>query len=192
MKIFVLCIMKITKIVFVGPESTGKTTLCKNLAMRYSTNWVCEVCRIFAEDKKQHTDDIQFNFNLQDFIEMANQQNKKEYELSQTANKLLFCDNDSFALSIWCERYLDQYHEEIYDIYKNALYLDNDKKIYILTKPNVPFVQDGFRDGEHIRDWMYERFLKELQNKGMTYYILESSDYDERLLSVINIINKIE
>lgn len=184
--------MKITKIVFVGPESTGKTTLCKSLAMRYSTNWVCEICRLFAEEKKQHTDDIQFNFNLQDFIEMAHKQNKDEYELTKTANKLLFCDNDSFALSIWCERYLGEYHEEIYDIYKNALYLENDNKIYILTKPNVPFVQDGFRDGEHIRYWMYERFLQELRDKGMTYYILESADYDERLLSVIEIINKIE
>ena len=84
------------------------------------------------------------------------------------------------------------YHQEIYDIYKNATYLDNDNKIYILTKPNVPFVQDGFRDGEHIRDWMYYRFLEELQNKGMKYYILGSSDYEERLLSVIEIINKIE
>ena len=184
--------MNITKIVFVGPESTGKTTLCKKLAARYSTNWVCEVCRIFAEEKKQDTNDIQFNFNLQDFIEMANQQNKEEYKLEKTANKLLFCDNDSFALSIWCERYLGAYYEEIYNIYKNATYLDNDNKIYILTKPNVPFVQDGFRDGEHIRDWMYDRFVEELQHKGMTYYILESPDYDERLLSVINIINKIE
>jgi HTH-type transcriptional repressor of NAD biosynthesis genes len=184
--------MKITKIVFVGPESTGKTTLCKNLAMRYSTNWVCEFCRLFAEEKKQDTDEIQFNFNLQDFIEMADKQNKEEYELSETSNKLLFCDNDSFALSIWCERYLGAYHQEIYDIYKNATYLDNDNKIYILTKPNVPFVQDGFRDGEHIRDWMYYRFLEELQNKGMKYYILDSSDYEERLLSVIEIINKIE
>ena len=105
-QIFVLCIMNITKIVFIGPESTGKTTLCKKLAARYSTNWVCEVCRIFAEEKKQDTNDIQFNFNLQDFIEMAHKQNKEEYELSETSNKLLFCDNDSFALSIWCERYL--------------------------------------------------------------------------------------
>ena len=52
--------MNITKIVFVGPESTGKTTLCKNLAMRYSTNWVCELCRLFAEEKKR----IQMRYNL--------------------------------------------------------------------------------------------------------------------------------
>ena len=66
--------MKITKIVFIGPESTGKTTLCKSLALRYSTNWVCEICRLFAEEKKQHTDDIQFNFNLQDFVKTIESQ----------------------------------------------------------------------------------------------------------------------
>jgi HTH-type transcriptional repressor of NAD biosynthesis genes len=187
---------KIKKFIFVGPESTGKTTLCKILSNKYSTPWVSEMCRTVAEEKTSvinpniNGQDINFNFNLEDFINMANRQNQEEYNLSQRANKILICDNDSFALTIWCERYLGKYHTEIYDIYFNADYLDNKNKIYILTKPNVPFVQDGLRDGEHIRDWMYDRFLQELQNKKMNYFLIDSSDYEERLKKAIEIIEK--
>jgi HTH-type transcriptional repressor of NAD biosynthesis genes len=184
----------IIKFIFVGPESTGKTTLCKFLSEKYSTPWVSEMCRIVAEEKTTIIDpnidatNINFNFDLNDFIIMANRQNQEEHELAQKATNILICDNDSFALTIWCERYLGKYYNEIYDIYQNAEYLENDKKIYILTKPNVPFVQDGLRDGEHIRDWMYERFLEELDNKKMNYYLIDSPNYDERIKKAIEIV----
>jgi len=184
----------IIKFIFVGPESTGKTTLCKFLSEKYSTPWVSEMCRIVAEEKTTiidpniDADNINFNFDLNDFILMANRQNQEEYELSQKAKNILICDNDSFALTIWCERYLGKYYNEIYDIYQNAEYLENDKKIYILTKPNVPFVQDGLRDGEHIRDWMFDRFLEELDNKKMNYYLIDSPNYDERIKKAIEIV----
>jgi nicotinamide riboside kinase len=181
------------KFVFIGPESSGKTTLCKLLSAKYNTLWVQEYCRVAAEEKAKDTltpcDEINFNFTLNDFINMAERQNKEEYEYSKKSNKLLICDNDTFALTIWCERYLNQYHTEIYDIYKNADYLHNNEKIYILTKPNVAFIQDGFRDGEHIRDWMYLRFIEELEFKKMNYYIIDSPDYEERLQTAIRIID---
>ena len=197
----------IKKFVFVGPESTGKTTLCKILSEKYKTLWVQEYCRVAAEEKtknikeektknikeekpKNITDEINFNFTLDDFINMAHRQNQEEYDYSKKVNKILICDNDTFALTIWCERYLNKYYTEIYDIYKNANYLHNDKKIYILTKPNVEFVQDGFRDGEHIREWMYLRFIEELKLKKMKYYIIDSPDYKKRLEMAINIINE--
>jgi len=182
----------IKKFIFVGPESSGKTTLCKILSSKYKTPWVQEYCRVAAEEKIQDktNPEINFNFTLDDFIDMANRQNKEEYELSEKCNNILICDNDSFALTIWCERYLNNYHEEIFDIYKNANYLNNQDKIYILTKPNVPFIQDGYRDGEHIRDWMYDRFIAEFKKHNMTFHIIDSPNYDERLQNAINIIEE--
>lgn len=188
--------MSIKKFIFVGPESTGKTTLCKILSERYNSLWVPEACRTMAEEKTSIinpnicANEINFNFTLQDFIDMANRQNKEEFILTQNSDKILICDNDSFAITIWCERYLGKYHNEIYDIYKNADFLNNKDKIYILTKPNVPFVQDGLRDGEHIRDWMFERFLQELTDKCLNFHIIDSSDYKERIDKAIDIIDK--
>jgi nicotinamide riboside kinase len=148
--------------------------------------------RTAAEEKLQETSnpEINFNFTLEDFIDMAHRQNKEEYELSKKCDKILICDNDAFALTIWCERYLNKYHDEIYNIYKNAEYLNNEEKIYILTKPNVPFIQDGYRDGEHIRDWMYDRFITEFTKYNMKYFIIDSPNYGERLATAIHFINQ--
>jgi nicotinamide riboside kinase len=120
---------------------------------------------------------------------MAKRQNSMEVDFQQRCGgKLLLCDNDAFALTIWCERYLGTYYNEIYDLYINAHELNNPEKIYILTKPNVPFVQDGFRDGEHLREWMYQRFVEELNHKQMKYYIIDSPDYNDRLKKAFDII----
>ena len=116
---------------------------------------------------------------------MVHRQNKEEQELELQANTILICDNDSFAISIWCERYLGKYYSEIYNN------IENTNKIYILMKPNVPFVQDGYRDGEHIREWMFQRFVDELNNNNLTYYIIDSPDYDERSRMAIDIIKNI-
>ena len=104
------------------------------------------------------------------------------------SKKLLICENLSFALTIWCERYLGKYYQEIYKIYEAAKHLNNSEKIYILTKPNVPFVQDGYSDGKHIRDWMFQRFIEELDKYKMTYYIIDSPNYDERYNKTLEII----
>ena len=52
---------------------------------------------------------------------------------------------------------------------------------YLLMDPDVPFVQDGIRDGEHLRVWMYERFRAELDARGFPYDILNGS-FDRRYL----------
>ena len=42
------------KVVVLGPESTGKTTLTRNLSDHYMTNYVQEYARDFLETKKNH------------------------------------------------------------------------------------------------------------------------------------------
>jgi HTH-type transcriptional repressor of NAD biosynthesis genes len=182
----------IQKIVFIGPESSGKTTLCKKLAENFKIQWVPEACRLAAEKKQVDPNNIDFQFTLEEFQSMAYFQNEMEYNLQKQSDKLLICDNDSFSLTIWCERYLGKYYDEIYKIYEDAKHLNNSEKIYILTKPNVPFIQDGYRDGEHIRDWMYERFIEELNKYNMKYYLIESSDYEERYNKAIEIIKTVK
>ena len=51
--------------------------------------------------------------------------------------------------------------------------------LYLLTAPDVPFVQDGVRDGELIRDWMHETFRQQLA-KSPTPWRLISGDFTAR------------
>lgn len=178
------------KIVFVGPESSGKTTLCRKLAERFNTTWVPEACRLAAEqrDALDPNKIVQFAFTTDDFIAMANLQNAMELDQQHRCEKLLLCDNDTFALSVWCERYLGHHQDTIYSMYAETSELNNSAKVYILTKPNVPFVQDGYRDGEHIREWMYEKFIEELNKHGMRYHIIDSPDYNDRFEQAVQII----
>jgi HTH-type transcriptional repressor of NAD biosynthesis genes len=178
------------KFIFVGPESTGKSTLCKYLSSFYGVPYVREMCRVMAEERAPAIMDassINFEFCVEDFIKMAAEQNAEELaatKLALDANKrFIICDNDAFAVNIWCERYLGT-------PLSIGVPDDGHKRIYILTKPNVPFVQDGYRDGEHIREWMYERFLQELKKQGLKYYVLDSPDYSMRDIRARSIIKE--
>jgi HTH-type transcriptional repressor of NAD biosynthesis genes len=50
--------------------------------------------------------------------------------------------------------------------------------LYILTSDDVPFVQDGLRDGEHVRRWMTERFRTVLADSGVPWYEVTGSRED--------------
>jgi|694.fasta_scaffold72204_5 nicotinamide riboside kinase len=178
------------KFIFVGPESTGKSTLCKALAEYYNVPYVREMCRVMAEERAPAIMDaskINFEFYTEDFVKMAIAQNEEETAatIAAAGRKFIICDNDTFAVNIWCERYLGAPHELGVNVPD-----DGHKRIYILTKPNVPFVQDGYRDGEHIREWMYERFLTELKAKHLKFYIIDSPDYEMRNIMAKRIIKK--
>jgi HTH-type transcriptional regulator, transcriptional repressor of NAD biosynthesis genes len=56
--------------------------------------------------------------------------------------------------------------------------------LYLLTRPDVPFVQDGVRDGEKIRDWMHDRFAQLLPATGVPVEIIEG-DFTQRLPTAI-------
>ena len=56
--------------------------------------------------------------------------------------------------------------------------------LYVLTDVDIPFVQDGTRDGEHLRRWMHDRFIAELTGQGCPY-IMVSGGHDARLHAAI-------
>lgn len=51
----------------------------------------------------------------------------------------------------------------------------NKHDLYIVTGTDIPFVQDGTRDGEHIRQWMHDIFLKELAKRKLRFIVVEGN-----------------
>jgi nicotinamide riboside kinase len=41
--------------------------------------------------------------------------------------------------------------------------------LYVLTADDIAFVQDGLRDGEHLRGWMTQRFRETLAGAGVPW-----------------------
>ena len=134
----------VKRICIVGAESTGKTTLAQKLAEHYRTNWVPEYGREYCVEKWKDGN-ITDDWLSEEFVTIAAEQARREDRAARSANKVLICDTDPFATSIWHERYLRRQSAEVETIANNRRY-----DLYLLTGTEIPFVQDGLRDGEHI------------------------------------------
>lgn len=169
----------VKRICIVGAESTGTTTLAQDLAKYYRTNWVPEYGRTYYEGKMFVENGAQWS--TQEFEHIAHLQNVMEDQLARTANKMLICDTDSFATSIWHERYMGHRATSVDELSSGRNY-DH----YILTDTDIPFVQDGTRDGQHIRQQMHERFITRLTEEGKPFTIVSGSR-EARLKKAIEI-----
>jgi NadR type nicotinamide-nucleotide adenylyltransferase len=167
----------VRRIVLIGAESTGKTTLARLLAEDFHTMWVPEFGREYWERKiaglpiggplPPFTDD--------EFITIAAEQQRRENLAARSANKLLFCDTNAFATGTWCERYQGHRHPLV-----DALGQRDTVHLYLLTHPDFPFVQDGYRDGEHFREWMHTRFAEQLSQQSIPVTHLHGSPAQRR------------
>ncbi len=173
----------IPRICVVGAESTGTTTLSMALAEHYRTSWVPEYGREYWINKLQEGTEIVWSTD--DFLAIAHEQARQEDALARDANRLLICDTDPFATSIWHERYLQCRSEELERFASARRYA-----LHILTGDEIPFEQDGFRDGEHIRHWMHEVFQERLKSFGLPHIEVSGSP-QTRLQSAIAAIDGI-
>jgi NadR type nicotinamide-nucleotide adenylyltransferase len=149
------------RVVLVGAESTGKTTLAQALAERFKTNWVAEYGREFSEEMLAR--DGAYNFRSEDFETIARVQCERENAAARGCNRVLICDTDAFATGIWHQRYMKARSPKVDAI----VAAQKNPDLYILTDVKTPFVQDGTRDGERIREWMQAQFETELKTRGV-------------------------
>ncbi len=161
------------RIVVLGAESTGTTTLAKDLAKSLNTVWVPEYGRIYSEGKLHSKNSLQWNED--EFVHIAQMQNALEDKLAGKCEKFLICDTDSFATSIWYTRYLNKRSSKVEELSQGRNY-----SLYVLTGDEIPFVQDGTRDGEHIRHTMHTCFEQRLKETGKNYVVVRGSR-EERL-----------
>jgi len=146
------------RVILIGVESTGKTTLSQALAEKLNTVWVPEYGRDYTYIVLEREDPT---WTSQDFVEIAREQVRQENEAARHANQVLIGDTDAFATGVWHERYMESRSPET-----EAIGDEVRADLYLLTVADFPFVQDGIRDGEHIREWMHELFLERLAARG--------------------------
>ncbi|WP_224245519.1 AAA family ATPase [Hyalangium gracile] len=154
----------VRRVVLSGAESTGKTTLAALLAREFETAWVPEYGREYWEAKVAglSMDGPLPGWSSEEFVTIASRQQQREELAARSANKVLICDTNAFATGLWHERYLGHRDERV-----DAIGRADSVALYLLCEPDFPFVQDGWRDGERIRDWMHGRFVEELAKTGV-------------------------
>ena len=172
------------RVCLVGAESTGKTTLACQLAEHFHTILVEEYGREYSERKVAA--DGQYNWVTEEFEHIAKTQCERENEAAGRSNRILICDTDAFATSIWHRRYFCEASHAV-----DAIAAQHRKPdLYLLTDINTPFVQDGTRDGEHIREWMHQMFVTLLTETGRSFKLLDGN-FDDRLQKAIHHIEKL-
>jgi HTH-type transcriptional repressor of NAD biosynthesis genes len=177
----------VRRVVLIGAESTGKTTLTAALAEHFKTNTALEYGREYWEQKVAglSMDGPLPPFTSDEFTHIATEQQRRENAAARTSNRILFCDTNAFATSTWHERYMGHRCPKV-----DAIGHRDQADLYLLTEPDFPFVQDGFRDGESIRNWMHQRFVEQLQSSQVPVIRL-TGPLEARLLQAAQTIEEL-
>ncbi len=77
---------------------------------------------------------------------------------ARDANRILFCDTDALATALWHEQYLGRPAPEVEAIARSRSY-----DLTFLTAADFPWVQDGYRNSDDVRQRMQHRFEAELR-----------------------------
>ena len=192
------------RVILVGSESTGKTTLAQQLVEHYrerggiwaDTQWVPEYGREYTEILLERQGVIQANpeaevhsaeWTAEDFAVIAVEQQRLEDAAAASGSPVLFCDTDAFATQLWERRYLGDGSTAAYD----ALPVSPPRALYLVADlTGVPFEQDGIRDGEDFRGAMQQWFIDELTARG-EHWALVTGTREERLATSIRLVDDV-
>lgn len=159
------------RIVILGAESTGTTTLSRDLADKLRVPWAPEIGRYYTESilttDKEWTDD--------DFYRIGRLQQNYEAEMAKRSDGVIVCDTNAVATELWQRRYMGRTTAEM-----SRIAARDKADLYIITGDEIPFVQDGIRDGEHLRHRMHRWFINHIKKTGVPYLIVSGTP-EERL-----------
>jgi NadR type nicotinamide-nucleotide adenylyltransferase len=130
--------MELQKIVILGPESTGKSTLCEALATHYDIYQCPEYARQFLTENG-------LKYNYEDLLTIAKGQLTLEEEWIQQSieNKkhALVIDTDMYVMKVWCEYVFQNAHTYILEQINQKKY-----DLYLLCDIDLPWTQDEMRE----------------------------------------------
>jgi NadR type nicotinamide-nucleotide adenylyltransferase len=182
----------IKKIVIIGPESTGKSTLCKQLAEHFETAWCPEYAREFLLSNGK-------NYDFDDLLTIAKGQLalEDEYTIAIEKNSLplledggslpLFIDTDMYVMKVWCEFVFEKCHPFIlHEIIKRKY------DLYLLCNVDIPWVKDELREYPDLetRKKLYRNYKDTMINQPVPWVDI-SGNNDERLLKAINAVDEL-
>ncbi len=158
------------RVVVTGSESTGKTELARRLAAHFDAEFVPEFVREFAAAKEgpirfsDHGPIARGQMALED----------KHFEHASFGNGLIIQDTDLLSTVVYCDHYFGACPPWIVDLAR-----ERKPDLYLLAEIDVPWVADGIRDREHLREEMQSLFRAAVRTSGSPWVSIDGS-WDER------------
>jgi len=169
------------KIVIIGPESTGKSTLCLQLAEHYKTCW----CPEFAREYLKETGG---KYSFHDLLNIAHGQLELEDTmLTQAKNGFYFIDTDMYVMKVWCEVVFETCHTWILKQIALRKY-----DLFFLCDVDLPWVKDDLREYPDLefRQKLYKMY-RDLLVTQKTKWAEISGTHAQRLQTAISIIDTV-
>lgn len=166
------------RVAIIGPESSGKTWLASKLAAYYNTKMVDEYAREYFKDRK-------YEYNLDDLVTIAEGQMKNEHCIASTSEGIIFCDTDIIVLKIWAN--------EVFGTVPSWIEKKTQEKnydLYLLCYPDLNWEPDPLRSNPHNRQYIYNLFVKELEQNNRNYKIVNKIG-KQRLKNAINFVDEL-
>ena len=170
------------KVLIVGTESCGKTTLTTMLARIFHTSWTEEEGRYYSARYMGSNEGV---YNVDDFFAIAYQQRQAEDDAVRKANKLVFFNTEALVTQYYCKLYLGVTDPRIEAFVGPERY-----DVILFLAPDVEWVADGLRwvsDSEE--RWRLHNELKQMFiDRGFGDKIIEiTGSYEERLAKSLKI-----
>jgi len=161
------------KIIVTGAESSGKTTLCKNLSEHFKIPFAKEYASEFLNE-------LGGNYKQNDLLEIAKGQLKSELN-----SQLL--DTDLITIKIWSEYKYGNCDKWIIEQIEKQ---KTEKRFYLLCRPDIPWQEDKQRENPNEREKLFKIHKKELENLGYDYFVVEGKGRIEKSISkILNLIS---
>ncbi len=166
-------------IVLTGPESTGKSTLCKQLSEYFNVPFLPEFARTYLENLKRP-------YIFEDLEYIAAQQIYLEKLFLAENQKMLFIDTDLIITKIWfCEVY------GCCPIWLHKAIIENEHSLYLLCFPDIEWIPDSVREnGGKNRIRLLEMYQKEYEFYNFSYKILKGKN-EKRFENALNFVKNL-
>lgn len=167
------------KIAVIGPESTGKSTLCEHLAQHYETVWCPEYAREYLQEHGTH-------YTYADLLTIAKGQTRLEDRLlTRAQNGLYIIDTEMHVMKVWCEVVFESCHTWILREIARRKY-----DMYLLCQTDLPWVQDELREYPDLeaRQRLYNIYMEIVVNSGVPWAIVSGGEHD-RVRCAVEAIN---
>ncbi|HTQ29531.1 MAG TPA: ATP-binding protein [Puia sp.] len=180
------------KIVIIGPESTGKSTLCEFLAQHYKSDWVPEYAREYLMTHGK-------SYSFDTLLSIARGQIRLEEEhaaaltieaagrSSALNSQLLFIDTDMYVMKVWCEFVFNKCHQWIIDQIASREY-----DMYLLCNTDLPWTQDELREyPDHAtREKLFRLYKDILVNQNTPWKEIRGSA-DQRFQTALSAVDSL-
>ncbi len=144
-----------------GPESSGKTTLTRQLVEHFKAVEVTEFARDYLSKRNG-------KYGFEDLALIAKGQLEIENAANHAGTELLICDTSLEVLKIWSQVRFGKVDDFIAsNVVKNL------PDLFLLCKPDLQWQEDSLRENPHNRDQLFEMYNNELENLNVTTVLIE-------------------